>query len=97
MSICPIRHLVLGHISQDFLVFCRLARARAALPTPWAWGTFLLTAAELLPEAFEKSDAQEKYGGENIFQAAVGGRSLRCLVHRTVQRVTVPPYNRTAV
>ena len=65
-------------------MFCRLARAKAALPTPWAWGTFLLTAAQLLPETFEKSDAQEKYGGENIFQAAVGGRSLRCLVDRTV-------------
>ena len=31
----------------------------------------------LLPYAFEKSDAKEKWGGENVFAAAMGGRSLR--------------------
>ena len=61
-------------------MFCRLARAQAALPTPWSWGAFLLTAAELLPSALGKIDAQEKYGGENIFQSALGGRSLRWMV-----------------
>ena len=61
-------------------MFCRLASARSALPTPWPWGPFLLAAAELLPFAFEKSDAKEKYGGENIFQGMMGGRSLRCQV-----------------
>jgi hypothetical protein len=30
-----------------------------------------------LPYAFEKSDAQEKWGGENFFSAMMGGRSLR--------------------
>jgi hypothetical protein len=38
---------------------------------------FLKAAAELLPYAFEKSDAKEKWGGENIFRAIMGGRSLR--------------------
>ena len=27
--------------------------------------------------AFEKADAKDKYGGENIFQVTFGGRSLR--------------------
>lgn len=31
----------------------------------------------MLPHAFEKSDAKVKYGGENVFQAMMGGRSLR--------------------
>lgn len=28
-------------------------------------------------KAFEKSDAQERWGSENVFQAMMGGRSLR--------------------
>jgi len=64
-------------IVQDFLVFCRLAKDRGALPEGWIWAKFLDTAAELLPFAFEKSDAKEKYGGENVFALVTGGRSLR--------------------
>ena len=64
-------------IVQDFLVFCRLAKEKGALPEGWIWSKFLDTAAELLPYAFEKSDAKEKYGGENIFALVTGGRSLR--------------------
>ena len=64
-------------IVQDFLVFCRLAKEKGVLPEGWNWSKFLDTAAELLPYAFEKSDAQEKYGGENVFAFVTGGRSLR--------------------
>ena len=34
-------------------------------------------AATLLPYAFEKDDAKEKYGGENFFAGAMVGKSLR--------------------
>jgi hypothetical protein len=34
-------------------------------------------ASDLLRYAFEKADAKEKWGGENIFRAMMGGRSLR--------------------
>lgn len=64
-------------VVQDFLVFCRLAARRGALPAGWSWPGLLETAATLLPYAFEKSDAQEKYGGENVFSVVMGGRSLR--------------------
>lgn len=65
-------------------VFCKLAVAHGVVPqggqgqgSSWDWAAFLRTAAGLLPYAFEKSDAQEKWGGENVFAAAMGGRSLR--------------------
>jgi hypothetical protein len=61
----------------DFLVFCKLAVEKGALPAGWRWAPFLDVAAGLLPYAFEKSDAQEKYGRENVFSAMMGGRSLR--------------------
>lgn len=64
-------------ILRDFLIFCKLAVKASAVPQPWDWATFLAMAAQLLPYAFEKSDAQDKYGGENIFRAQMGGRSLR--------------------
>lgn len=34
-------------------------------------------AVRLVPFAFEKSDAKEKYGGENVFSAMMGRPSLR--------------------
>ena len=62
---------------QDFLVFCRLAQTQSVLPNAWDWGAFLATASKLIRFGFEKSDAKEKYGSENWFSAAMGGRSLR--------------------
>jgi hypothetical protein len=44
------------------------------VPAKWDWGKFLKAAVKLLPYAFEKSDAQEKWGGENVFAVAMGGR-----------------------
>ena len=67
----------LGSRVRDFLHFCKLAVARRALPPTWQWAAALRTASGLIPYAFEKSDAQEKYGGENVFKAMMGGRSLR--------------------
>ena len=65
-------------IAQDFLVFCRLAQDRSVIPSNWSWSQFLKVASEHLMSAFEKSDAREKYGGENIFTPMMGGRrSLR--------------------
>lgn len=64
-------------ILEDFLLFCKLAVMHSVVPPGWSWSKFLTAAAKLLPYAFEKSDAQEKWGGENVFAAAMGGRSLR--------------------
>jgi len=69
---CNARDLV-----QDFLLFCRLAMEQGVIPQVWSWPGFLTVAGRLLPFSFEKSEAKEKYGSENVFQAAMGGRSLR--------------------
>jgi hypothetical protein len=47
------------------------------VPAAWDWLLFCRKAGTLIRFAFEKADAQEKYGRENIFMAAMGGRSLR--------------------
>uniref|UniRef100_A0A0G4HLW5 MYND-type domain-containing protein n=1 Tax=Chromera velia CCMP2878 TaxID=1169474 RepID=A0A0G4HLW5_9ALVE len=64
-------------IASDFLIFCRLAVRHEVVPSPWNWGKFLKKAAGMLGFAFEKEDAKEKWGGENVFSAMMGGRSLR--------------------
>ena len=66
-------------ITRDFLLFCVLCKRRGVCDglQNWSWSTLLDMAVGLLPYAFEKSDANEKYGGENVFSAAMGGRSLR--------------------
>lgn len=64
-------------IVSDFLIFCKLAVLNKVVPPNFSWSLCLTKARRLLPYAFEKSDAQEKYGGENVFAAATGGRSLR--------------------
>ncbi|EFJ50399.1 hypothetical protein VOLCADRAFT_103978 [Volvox carteri f. nagariensis] len=65
-------------IVSDFLLFCKLAVRHGVVPhRNWDWNKFLNKAAELLGYAFEKSDAKEKYGNENVFSVITGGRSLR--------------------
>lgn len=64
-------------ICEDFLIFCKLAVQHNVVPPGWSWSKFLSTASGLLPYAFEKEDAKEKWGSENVFQAMLGGRSLR--------------------
>ena len=61
----------------DFVIFCKLAIRNRAVPDPFDWVEALAVAADLIPYAFEKSDAQEKYGSENFFAPQMGGRSLR--------------------
>lgn len=64
-------------ILKDFYVFCCLLKLRNMLPKDWDWKEFLTITKRLICFAFEKSDASEKYGTENIFVASLGGRSLR--------------------
>ena len=65
-------------IADDFLVYCLLAHRSKAVPQHgWDWPAFLRIAANLVAFAFEKSDAKERWGSENVFQAHMGGRSLR--------------------
>lgn len=64
-------------ILLDFLIFCKLAMCNDAVPMHWNWLSCLEKCGNLLCFAFEKSDAKEKYGRENVFLAAMGGRSLR--------------------
>lgn len=67
----------------DFLIFVKLAVSRGVIPAPgsmeweWNWDDFVAKAPSHIVYAFEKSDAKEKYGSENIFMGAMGGRSLR--------------------
>ncbi|KAL7452386.1 hypothetical protein ACHAWC_004107 [Mediolabrus comicus] len=64
-------------IADDFLVFCILAKRARAFPSDWDMEDFLKTAPEYIVFAFEKSDAKERWGSENYFEAEMGGRSLR--------------------
>jgi len=64
-------------ITQDFMAFCLLAKRRNVVPSDWDWSAFLQVASANVPFAFEKSDARERWGSENVFEAATGGRSLR--------------------
>ena len=72
-------------IAADFLVYCHLARCVGAVPvnSGWDWVGCLDTFGHLLSYAFEKSDAADKYGREDIFSARLlGGRSLRATAER---------------
>jgi hypothetical protein len=64
-------------VVRDFQVFCLLANRRGVIPKDWDWAAFLKVAARFAGYAFEKSDAQERWGSENFFNAMTGGRSLR--------------------
>ena len=48
----------------------------------WSWARAVAAAKGLLPYAFEKDDACEKYSGENFFAVVTGGRSLRFTASR---------------
>jgi hypothetical protein len=58
-------------------IFCKSAAARGVVPPGWDWSKLGAKAVGLLPYAFEKDDARDKYGGENVFAGMMGGRSLR--------------------
>ena len=62
----------------DFLIFVKLCELGRHVPEKWDWAACITgPGTKLLRYAFEKSDAQEKYGSENVFAAVTGGRSLR--------------------
>jgi hypothetical protein len=56
-------------VVEDFLAFCKLAVKAKVLPSGWDWPAFLSKAPDLLPYVFEKEDAKEKWGRENVFAA----------------------------
>ncbi len=63
---------------RQFHLFCPLAKTNGVIPEKnWSWELVIEKAKLLLGYAFEKSDAQEKYGSENVFSSLMGGRSLR--------------------
>ena len=65
-------------IETDFVPFCLLAQRRHVLPKNWDWVAFLKVAAQHVSFSFDKSDAKERWGSENVFNAmGGGGRSLR--------------------
>ncbi|KAJ3126493.1 hypothetical protein HK098_007475 [Nowakowskiella sp. JEL0407] len=64
-------------IAGDFLLYCHLALLNNVVPSDFDWKLCLGEFGHLLKFAFEKSDAQDKYGRENYFSAMMGGRSLR--------------------
>ena len=64
--------------AKDFLIFCLLASRRHVVPPGWDWLAFLKVASQFVCYAFEKSDAKERWGGENFFSTMTTGRpSLR--------------------
>ena len=64
-------------IKTDFMAFCLLAARKAVVPPGWDWPAAVVGAVKYVGYAFEKSDAQERWGSENVFAAMTGGRSLR--------------------
>jgi hypothetical protein len=47
------------------------------VPETWPWRAFLAVAPRFIRTPFAKSNAQERWGAENVFSVATGGRSLR--------------------
>ena len=64
-------------IAKDFYVFCCMAKENRVLPGEFKWRPFIEKAKKLLGYAFEKSDAKERWGGENVFSTLMGRPSLR--------------------
>jgi hypothetical protein len=60
-------------------------------PQRWDWTRFLQAASGLLPYAFEKSDAKEKYGSENKFAGLLGRRSLHSTAELVYGRAFMEP------
>lgn len=80
-------------IADDFLVFCTLANRAKAFPSDWDMEAFLKAAPEYIVFAFEKSDAKERWGNENYFEATMGGRSLRYTAEKIYKSGVQQPSN----
>eukprot|EP00914_Ancora_sagittata_P010504 GHVO01020304.1.p1 GENE.GHVO01020304.1~~GHVO01020304.1.p1 ORF type:complete len:227 (-),score=37.46 GHVO01020304.1:66-746(-) len=65
-------------VVTHFWIFCKMAVNQAVVPKDWKWKKLMDVAGKDLQFAFEKSDAKDKYGRENVFGPFIGGgRSLR--------------------
>eukprot|EP00594_Rhizosolenia_setigera_P003432 CAMPEP_0178943692 /NCGR_PEP_ID=MMETSP0789-20121207/2728_1 /TAXON_ID=3005 /ORGANISM="Rhizosolenia setigera, Strain CCMP 1694" /LENGTH=307 /DNA_ID=CAMNT_0020623315 /DNA_START=140 /DNA_END=1063 /DNA_ORIENTATION=+ len=65
-------------IFGDFMKFCILAHRHRVIPDGWNWKAFLKECRKYIKNAFEKSDAVERWGSEDYFNGETpGGRSLR--------------------
>lgn len=85
-------------MAADFLTFCKLAVKAGVLPAGWDWPGFLRKAQGLLPYAFEKSDAKDKWGGENVFAAGGcwGTASIYVQIVGSIRRqvkAVLPPWH----
>lgn len=69
-------------IIKDFLIFLKLAVRNGVIPhsDSFSFSECLKQANGLLPYAFEKSDARDKWGGENVF-------STRPSLRRTAEAI----------
>jgi hypothetical protein len=85
--------LTADSLLADFLVFARLAVERKAVPHDFDWPRLCAQAGELILYAFEKSDANEKYGSENVFAGMMGGRSLRWTAEVIYGKAATPEEN----
>ena len=68
-------------IVTDFLVFMKLAVVNKVIPQGFNFQKCLRKAAQLLNFAFEKSDAKDKWGGENVFSTRPSLRRTAELVY----------------
>mmetsp|Transcript_1102 Transcript_1102/g.1948 ORF Transcript_1102/g.1948 Transcript_1102/m.1948 type:complete len:246 (+) Transcript_1102:108-845(+) len=65
-------------IADDFLIYCVLAHRAKTLPAGWDWRAFLKLASEFVTFAFEKSDAQERWGSKSH-----GLRSMGAMIYKS--------------
>ena len=71
-------------LTKDFLLFFKLAVKQQVVPDHFPYASCLRHhAPNLLLLAFEKSDAKEKWGGENVFSAGPSLRRTAELVYGT--------------
>jgi hypothetical protein len=79
----------------DFFTFCKLALKRNILAPNWHWPNFLMVAKDHLQFAFEKSDAQEKYGsamslralGETVYGSSMMYGGQEDAVHTEIDEI----------
>lgn len=65
-------------IVVDFMLFLKLAQLKGVIPfLDWDWTALIAAAGAMLGAPFTKDDAKRRYGSENVFDVASGGRSLR--------------------
>lgn len=72
-------------VLKDFLIYIKLAVKKEVIPVSqcFSFAECLREASILLPYAFEKSDAKEKWGGENVFSSRPSLRRTAEFVYGT--------------